>query len=116
MSFENSGIERETIPFANNGVAHDEILLKAINHYGWKLQLNHAIQEMSELTKEITEYIGRETLQNLPLNKKELADEIADVEIMLEQLKMILGNHSEVQVRKLFKIKRLQERLNKKGE
>jgi NTP pyrophosphatase (non-canonical NTP hydrolase) len=69
---------------------------------------------MSELTKEITEYIGRETLQNLPLNKKELADEIADVEIMLEQLKMILGNHSEVQVRKIFKIKRLQDRLSKK--
>ena len=28
MGFENSGIEREEIPFANNGVAHDEIFLR----------------------------------------------------------------------------------------
>jgi hypothetical protein len=114
MSFNNSGIEREEIPFANDSVSHGEIMLNAINHFGWELQFNHAIQEMAELTKEITEYIGREKLNHKKLNKVEIADEIADVEIMLEQVKMILGNHSEVTVRKIFKLKRLQERLEKK--
>ena len=60
-----------------------EILKKAINTYGINSQLDMAVEEMSELTKEICKKKrGKD-------NHSEIMEEMADVYIMLEQLKMI---------------------------
>ncbi|MEG0306148.1 MAG: hypothetical protein RR612_11855 [Oscillospiraceae bacterium] len=60
-----------------------ELLQKAISTYGTNSQLDMAVEEMSELTKEICKRKkGKE-------NRAEILEEIADVKIMLEQLKII---------------------------
>lgn len=83
----------------------NEILNKAIEVYGEDSQLNVAIEEMAELQKEICK---RKRGIGSDLN---LAEEIADVEIMLSQLKIITGNARMVEVYKQRKIERLAERL-----
>lgn len=73
-----------------------------------------AIEEMSELTKEICK-----TFRGV-YNEENLVDEIADVEIMLEQLKQIHDLNAKVYKRKEHKKKRLEKRLDevlvKEGE
>ncbi|MEG0839583.1 MAG: hypothetical protein RSF33_07255 [Hydrogenoanaerobacterium sp.] len=61
----------------------EELLQKAISTYGINSQLDMAVEEMSELTKEICKRKrGKE-------NRAEILEEIADVKIVLEQLKII---------------------------
>lgn len=40
-----------------------------------------------------------------------IAEEMADVEICIEQLKYLLGNEREVRERKLYKLDRTEQRL-----
>lgn len=78
------------------------IFKKAIKLWGEPLQKMMAIEEMSELTKEIVKSIrGKD-------NKDKIAEEIADVDIMLCQLKIMYGVHDDVEKHREFKIKRLQ--------
>ncbi len=62
-----------------------EVLQKAINEYGTTVQTVVAIEEMAELQKELTKSIrGVERFDGL-------IEEMADVYIMLEQIKMLYG-------------------------
>ena len=89
------------------------VLQKAILTYGKESQVDMAIEEMSELTKallkerrnEKTEVIKSSAPLQFILN---IIEEIADVEIMLEQLKMIFDCESQVDEMKSYKIERLQ--------
>lgn len=83
-----------------------KVLEQAILTYGRESQLNIAIEEMSELTKEICKYKRRNE------NQAEIIEEMADVYIMLEQMKMIFGI-SEQQINEQidFKVARLEGRL-----
>lgn len=83
------------------------IMLDAINLFGNHAQIDMAIEEMSELTKELLKNRrGNE-------NRSKIADEMADVYIMLEQLKFIFGvDETELKVNAEFKLQRLNERLN----
>ena len=83
-----------------------EVLMEAIQTYGSDHQLNVAIEEMAELTKEICK---RKRMAN---NRNEIIEEMADVLIMLEQLKLIFNISSiELEEQIKFKIARLQERM-----
>lgn len=62
-------------------------LLFLINHYGTKPQQDIAIEELSELQKAIIKY-RREPSDK---TKEAVVEEIADVQVMLEQLKMIFS-------------------------
>ena len=76
-----------------------EILIAAINTFGDKAQEGVAIEECSELIQAIShKHRGRE---------HNIAEEIADVEIMLEQLKIINDCHKEVAEIHKQKIERL---------
>lgn len=80
-----------------------EICKKAIDCYGDAKQASVAIEEMAELTVEILHsFRGREA---------NVSEEIADVEIMLQQLKMIYNCSKEVEEIKDEKLFRLQERI-----
>ena len=80
-----------------------EILTAAIEKYGEKAQEEVAIEEMSELIQAIThKHRGRE---------HNIAEEIADVEIMLRQLKLINNCSMQVQVIAHEKLARLAERV-----
>lgn len=82
-----------------------EIIGRAIQVYGEDYQLSVAVEELSELTKEICKHKRGLT------SKLNIAEEIADVEIVLQELKMIFDNHDLVEVYKRKKIKRLADRL-----
>lgn len=76
-----------------------EIFKLAIKTFGEKAQEEVAIEECSELIQAIThKHRGRE---------HNIAEEVADVEIMLEQLKIINQCASEVKKIRKVKIDRL---------
>lgn len=82
----------------------------AIDRFGAEKQLTKAIEEMAELTKELCKYqIGQGSTNHL-------AEEIADVEIMLNQLVMIFSCPKEVMMWKCNKINRLRKRIEEADE
>lgn len=87
-----------------------EQLLFIINTYGVRPQEDIAIEELSELQKAILKhrrYGNKETEQAI-------IDEIADVSIMLEQLKIIYSCSKEVEERIDYKIDRQIKRIKEK--
>lgn len=66
-------------------------LLYLIDHYGTLNQKLIAIEEMAELQKAIVKDIR----QNSKENTDAVIEEIADVQVMLEQLKMIFSCRSK---------------------
>lgn len=82
----------------------EKIYKKAIGKYGVAAQLDMVIEEMSELTKEICK------IKRGKGNHMNLVEEIADVEIMLEQLKMICQiRTNDIHGMKYQKLERLKE-------
>ena len=67
-----------------------KIYQAALNKWGVDLQTMMAVEEMSELTKEICK------IKRGKMDLDALADEIADVTIMLEQLREMYGLHDAV--------------------
>ncbi len=85
-----------------------DILQWAVTKWGNEAQTKMVLEEMSELQKEICKmWRGKD-------NRDAIADEIADVEIMLEQLKLILEIEDEVCQYRTAKLARLQRRLEGK--
>lgn len=78
---------------------------EAVRAYGKQSQLVMAMEEMSELTKELSKNLRGAD------NSKALAEEIADVEIMLEQLKVIFRNRALVDRIRAGKLVRLSDRI-----
>lgn len=78
---------------------------EAVRTYGKQSQLIMAMEEMAELTKELSKNIRGAK------NTSAISEEMADVEIMLEQLKIIFGNRSEVDRVRCEKLDRLIVRL-----
>ena len=82
-------------------------LCSIIEHYGMANQQKKAIEEMSELIQELCRFDG--------INTEKLIDELADVVVMVEQLKILFDCHGEIEERINFKINRQLERM-KRGE
>lgn len=84
----------------------DEIIEKAIDTYGSINQCIVAMEEMAELQKELSKAIrGEEVRENI-------VEEIADVEIMILQLRRIFTkSEKEINAHKRAKLKRLEKRL-----
>ena len=79
---------------------------RAVTYYGESSRLLLTIEEMSELTKELVK--RARVRDNLPA----ISEEMADVEIMLEQLKILFGNRAEIDSWKAKKLQRLVERMD----
>ena len=107
------------------------VLQQAIDTYGVEAQLDMCIEEMSELTKAIckykrlqnsiseNKYVARTEMldftSKLSTATDNIAEETADVLIMLEQIKMIFGT-STIEKQIDYKVKRLAERLGMSDE
>lgn len=82
-----------------------DVLKQAIETYGADAQLNVAIEEFSELIKEICKY------KRYSANKAAIIEEMADCYIMLEQMSMIFGLDSAVindaKSQKIYRLKRI---------
>lgn len=83
------------------------IYRKAISQYGGDNQVIVAIEELSELQKELCKHLRGNT------NTEHIAEEMADCEIMLDQLKMIFCNNELIDMYHKQKIQRLNMRLEK---
>ena len=76
-----------------------------VDHYGAEHQQKKAVEECKELVEEIEYALAGEN------NRKGIIDEIADVEIMIEQLKIIYSCKKEVESRINYKIERQIKRI-----
>ena len=92
----------------------DAILVNAIAYYGNHTQTLVAIEELSELQKELCKYLRNEATDEYDISTLEenIIEEIADVEIMLKQLKILHSCEANVEKVKKEKIRRLYERMH----
>ena len=97
--------------------SNKEIMQKAINTYGLENQMIKTIEELAELSQNLSKALIRlnsksdKTLSADLKSVNNIFEEMADVEIMLEQCKMMFECETEVQDWKEKKIARLAERL-----
>lgn len=88
---------------------HKEILEKAIEKYGDKNQLLKTIEELNELSRALARFLIDDNIYNYA----NVAEEIMDVKIMLEQAITILNLGGEtLDSIKQEKINRLKQNLN----
>lgn len=77
------------------------ILEGAIRKFGVRHQVIVAIEEMSELQKELTKWLRGKC------NPAGLLEEMADVSIMLNQLQLIFGDPIEQEITKMERLEKL---------
>lgn len=82
------------------------VLQRALDTYGSLPQIVMVFEEVSELQKELCKYLRGK------YPPTSVAEEIADVEIMLEQMKMLFGCTDDVRAWRRHKVERLKERLD----
>lgn len=85
----------------------DEICEKAVRKFGKTAQLIMAMEEMSELIQALSKDIRGKGSRN------NISEEIADVEIMLAQLKIIYRNANDVDDWRADKLSLLQKLIDK---
>ena len=91
-----------------NTPEESEILVNAIHHYGADTQIAKAVEELAELQQALCKYLCTRS----DTVRENIIGEIADVEIMIQQIKMIFDiDKSIVETAKNFKISRLNERI-----
>ena len=78
------------------------ILRAAIKYYGTGPQRDKAIEELSELIRALARCD----------DSANIAEEMADVRIMLDQLEIIFHNRDQVRKYELEKLKRLSDRIH----
>ena len=82
---------------------------KALTYFGTSVQMIVALEEFSEVSKELCKILrGSGDMEHL-------AEEIADATIMLEQLRYFLGLNEKVCKYMDLKIERLDDTLSKRG-
>jgi NTP pyrophosphatase (non-canonical NTP hydrolase) len=87
----------------------NEVYEKALQLWGCKEQATVAIEEMSEVIKEITKMLRGE------LDREHMAEEIADATIMLEQLRQMLNINDSVESWMDYKVAALKRKVEKCG-
>lgn len=95
-----------------SGYIDDRVLKQAVDKWGVDFQFDKAIEECSELIRAIVRFKNNGI-------ELDLADEIADVKITVLNVENIFKhyfNKTLIDERVDFKMKRLQERINKKDK
>ena len=82
-------------------------LLTIISYYGEQFQIDKAIEEMSELTQALIK--ARQDPDNL--TEENVLEEVADVWVMIEQLKLIFKGQEVVEEYIDYKISRQMQRI-----
>ena len=80
------------------------------DHYGLNNQISIAIEELSELTKELCKF------KRYRNNREQIIDECADVLIMVDQLLYLFNAGEEVDERIDFKLSRQLKRISEERE
>lgn len=84
-------------------VSEEELYKAAVQKFGERAQILVAIEEMSELTKALLKYIRHEDFNQGDYDDivESIAEERADVSIMLNQLAVIFGKNEDAETEKL---------------
>mgnify|MGYP003571472574 CR=1 FL=1 len=82
-------------------------LLTIISYYGEQYQIDKAIEEMSELTQALIK--ARQDPDNL--TEENVLEEVADVWVMIEQLKLIFKGQEVVEEYVDYKVSRQMQRI-----
>jgi hypothetical protein len=92
----------------DGGITSDELYEAAIEAWGEDAQINLLGEESAELSAEVSRFVrGRSDVADL-------AEEVADAEIMIEQARLILGERAIKEAR-VKKLNRLLRRLREAG-
>lgn len=94
------------------GADAGEILLDALEHYGERAQVDMILEEMAELSKALLKLRRAQKFRELGqwLLMEDVAEEIADVQIVLDQMKLLFPGWETWMQKKL---QRLEERIEK---
>lgn len=100
-------------------VSVSELNKETAKYYGYEAQSNQLVEECAELIQAVSKYrravagLGQPVAEEKKAVALEnLIEEIADVEIMLEQVKYLLQiPEDELDAVKLFKVNRTRERI-----
>lgn len=102
-----------------NGEDMKDKIKHIAEHYGYDAQSHMLIEEMAELTQAINKYYRVRNEHGYPTDKTSeevftnLLEEIADVEICIEELKALLDCNAKVSAWKYTKIARQLKRMEK---
>ena len=94
----------------------DKCIIEQAEQFGLENRMIQCTEECGELIQALSKYQrilhGDKTCQTDMCHAEYMiTDEMADVEICIEQLKYLLGNEREVRERKLYKLDRTEQRL-----
>ena len=89
-----------------------ELFQQALDRWGFSTQILVLLEEMAELQVELVRYLNRGT-ERLSLGK--IDEEMADVELMIDQMKLVFNNEPKMAEIRKVKLKRLR-RLLKDGK
>lgn len=93
-----------------------QLLERVITANGMNKQLDVAIEELSELLQAICKIKLREPDECLNEDYLiNLAEEMADVEIILAEIKLLFDNDGKVKEWKIYKLDRLEKQLREKA-
>lgn len=84
-----------------------QIYIQAINHYGVDGQLVKAIEELNECGQQLCKVLLGQG------DRRNLAEEVADATIMLEQIRVALDINDDVHKQMDYKLLRLQDKIRK---
>lgn len=84
------------------------VMLRALDVFGCDAQMMQTMEECAELTAALSHLKRFRT----PEARQEVIEELADVQIMCEQMKMEFDCHQEVTAKVVEKLARLQRRLD----
>ena len=82
-----------------NAMNRKELLNEAVFWFGKEKQIDMCIEEMAELTKELLK-----DRRGLLPNKSTVLEEMADVQIMLDQMRIIYGPTTDYENTKLARL------------
>ena len=95
-----------------------DLNIKNAEHYGYEAQSNQLVEECAELIQAVSKYrrAAEKGEDEKLIVLGNLIEEIADVEIMLEQVKYLLKIPEEdLLAYKQFKVNRTKERIEGRG-
>ena len=90
-----------------NRSQRNEVYESALKKWGLEMQATVAIEEMSEVQKEICKMLRGNG------NRENLAEEIADAKIMIEQISQIYNINASVEAWIDYKISKLKRKIEK---
>lgn len=113
-------------PIKRRGIMRDKRYSYIANYYGMTAQLLQTIEECAELIQAINKYMralsnvkkapcGSEEYQAVKDARLNVAEEAADVQIMVNQISILLGINAEIEEQTDRKLKRTTDRIRKEN-